>query len=47
MALLEDNDLDTGEELPINAIPELTKQGDKRNPNQQTPRLLIDTSSRF
>ena len=47
MYFLEDDDLDTGEELPVNAIPELTKQDDKRNPNQQTLRHMIDTSSRF
>ena len=47
MYFLEDDDLDIGEELPINAIPELTKKDDKRNPNQQTLRHLIDTSSRF
>ena len=41
------DDLDTGEGIPINAIPQLTKQDEKRNPNQQTPRHLIDTSSRF
>lgn len=43
--MLEDDPLDTGEELPINALPELTKQDDKK-PNQRTPRQLIETSAR-
>ena len=47
MYFREDDDLDTGEWLPINAIPELTKQDDTRNPKQQTLRHLINTSSRF
>ena len=42
MQLLEDDDLDTGEELPINAF--LSWQ---MKPQQQTPRYLIDTSARF
>ena len=47
MQRLQDDDLDTGEWLPINAIPELTKKDCKRNPNQQSPRHLIGTSARF
>ena len=46
--LLEDDGLDIGEELPINALPELTTRDDKR---KQTPRHLVvilpDTSARF
>lgn len=47
MQLLEDDDLDTGEELPINALPELTNETRKRNPNQQNPRHPIRTFLKF
>ena len=42
-AILENDDLDTGEELLINALPKLTD----KNPNQQTPRHLTYTSARY
>ncbi len=47
MELLEDDDLGTREEPPINALQGLTKQDDKRNPNQQTSHHLIESSARF
>lgn len=46
MELLEDDvlDLDTGEELPITALSELTNELAIRNSNQQTSRHPIRTS---
>ena len=40
-------ELDTGDKLPINALPGLTNNLTKETQTKKTPRHLVDTSARF